>query len=182
MIHLPWRHLSLATSSMSDGPGIWTSLLMEEASKLAELASAGHVLEIGTACGFASVAMSPQALQITTVDLPQGWVSGQDQVEETFRAYDVTNVTRVLESSFTFLPKLASLGAVFDLIFIDGDHAEDSLRQDFQNSVKLIRRPGGVIAVHDYLEDCCLEVKPAMDAIIPEGPDYITGSMAVYEF
>ena len=182
MIHLPWRHVSLVKDDSTHGPDIWTSLLIEEVNELAALAYQKSALEIGTACGFASVAMAMTAKFVTTVDLPGGWVPGQEHVDATFRAYGVEDkIERVLESSLTYLPAANEAGWAFDLIFIDGDHSAAVLREDFLNSAELIR-PGGKIAVHDYLEDCCVDVKPVMDDIIPEGPDYIKGTMAVYKF
>lgn len=178
MIHLPWRHVALIPGS----PEIWTSLLLEEAKELTRLSYGKNALEIGTACGFGTVAMSLYAKRVTTIDLPGGWVPGQENVRATFEAYGVSNkIEQVFESSQTFLPQLIDMAVAYDLVFIDGDHSRDVLRDDFLNSAELIR-PGGYIAVHDYLEDCCVDVKPAMDDIIPEGPDLIVGTMAVYKF
>lgn len=182
-IHLPWRHQTLPVDGIRcvEGPGIWTSVLLEEVRELAKLAYEKNVLEIGTACGFASVAMAKTAKRVTTIDLPGGWVPGQENVRATFEAYGVSDkIERILESSLTFLPALIDMAVAFDLIFIDGDHSANVLREDFLNSAELIR-PGGAIAVHDYLEDCCVDVKPTMDEIVPDGPDYIIGTMAVYK-
>lgn len=180
-VHLPWRNIPLAIDSEREGPGIWTSLLMKEAQELVRLAAGGQVLEIGSACGFASVAMAAQALHVTTVDLPAGWVDQGNAFDRNLAAYEVTNVTRILGSSFTVLPELAAQGKKYDLIFIDGDHSTLALTLDFPNSRALIA-PGGVIACHDYMETCCcVDVKPALDLLAPEGPDYIIGSMAVYK-
>lgn len=180
-VHLPWRNISLPAGSEREGPGIWTSLLMKEAKELARLAAGKQVLEIGSACGFASVAMAAQAEHVTTVDLPAGWVDQGNAFDRNLAAYGVTNVTRILGSSFEVLPALIAQGKQYGLIFIDGDHSTLALTLDFPNSKALIA-PGGVIACHDYMETCCCtDVKPILDLLVPEGPDYITGSMAVYK-
>ena len=187
MIHLPWRHVSLplvlrgAEDLIVDGPGIWTSLLETEATWLANAAKDNDALEIGTACGFSAVAMGQTARTVVTVDLPAPWVPGVERVDETFQYYGITNVTRIYESSLTYLAKLVEEETKFGFIFIDGDHSAPVLRTDFLNAVELIV-PGGKIAVHDYLEDCCVDVKPTMDGLISEGPSEIIGSMAVYSF
>lgn len=180
-LHLPWRNVSLPIDTTRNGPEIWTSVLMEEVLELRRLATGKNALEIGTAQGFAAVAMAQTAKSVTTVDIPGGWVPGQDHVDETFRAYCLTNITRVFASSTTYLPMLVADECQFGLIFIDGDHSAAVLREDFLNSAEIIK-PGGRIAVHDYLEDCCQDVKPTMDDIIPDGPDYLVGTMAVYKF
>lgn len=180
-VHLPWRDIPLAIDPVHNGPGIWTSLLTEEAQELAKLAAGKQVLEIGSACGFASIAMAAQALHVTTVDLPAGWVDSGGAFTRNLAAYGVTNVTRILDSSFTVLPDLATQGKQYDLIFIDGDHSTLALTLDFPNSEALIA-PGGIIACHDYMETCCcVDVKRTLDLLVPEGPDYIIGSMAVYK-
>lgn len=180
-VHLPWRDIPLPIDSACDGPGIWTSLLRQEAQELAKLAAGKQVLEIGSACGFASIAMAAQAQHVTTIDLPAGWVDQSEAFTRNLAAYGVTNVTQILDSSFVVLPDLAAQRKKFDLIFIDGDHSSLALTQDFSNSKALIAS-GGAIVCHDYMETCCcVDVKSTLDHLVPEGPDYIIGSMAVYK-
>jgi len=40
-------------------------------------------------------------------------------------------------------------GAEFDLVFIDGDHAAESVKSDIDKALSVLR-PGGLIAFHDY--------------------------------
>ncbi len=42
-------------------------------------------------------------------------------------------------------------GAPIDLLFIDGDHAYESVRRDFELYVPLVR-PGGLVALHDIVD------------------------------
>lgn len=43
-------------------------------------------------------------------------------------------------------------GALFDVVFIDGDHTYEGAKQDFMNYSKLAKK-GGIIALHDIQED-----------------------------
>lgn len=56
---------------------------------------------------------------------------------------------------------LAHFGRTFDLVFIDGDHRGQYVREDIALA-RTILRPGGILSGHDY--DCTdwPEVKPAV--------------------
>jgi predicted O-methyltransferase YrrM len=180
-MHLPWRDLTLPLGPGA-GPGISTSLLREEAGELARLAAGARVLEVGAAYGFSTIAMAQTARHIVSVDLPAGWVCSQSALVSGLSAYRVLDAVTVLGgSSFQVLPSLAESGEKFGLVFIDGDHAYDSVTQDARNAWALLDEDG-VLACHDYLETCCCtDVKPALDTLFPEGPAYTLGSMAVYK-
>ena len=53
----------------------------------------------------------------------------------------------------------------FDMVFIDGRHEADSVRQDIQLWSRLLA-DGGLICGHDYTDTC--SVKPVVDEMIPE--------------
>ena len=72
---------------------------------------------------------------------------------DTFRAnLRHKNITLIVGSSVaeSILKKMKALGG-YDLIFIDGNHNYDFVKQDFDNSLAMLNE-GGVIAFHDV--DC----------------------------
>jgi len=77
------------------------------------------------------------------------------------------------------LPTLVDRGALFDLIFIDGDHAEAAVEHDVTWAVKLLA-PGGVLACHDWDEDTCPGVRAALERVLGV-PSELTDTLAVYE-
>jgi predicted O-methyltransferase YrrM len=67
----------------------------------------------------------------------------------------------------------------FGLVFIDGDHGFEAVMADVEAARKVLA-PGGVLACHDYLEDCCCPgVRHAIDALFPDGPDEMVDTMFV---
>lgn len=65
----------------------------------------------------------------------------------------------------------------YGLVFIDGDHSYEGCAADIMKA-KSIARPGGVIACHDYGEECCCPgVRLAVDQLLPGGN--LTGSLYV---
>jgi Methyltransferase domain len=71
--------------------------------------------------------------------------------------------------SYSAMPRLAAGEASFGLIFVDGDHQAEAVRHDVGWALRLLA-PGGVLACHDYGEDCCCPgVRQALDELFPEG-------------
>jgi hypothetical protein len=179
LIHLPWRDVSLPLNG-GEGPGIYTSLLLEEARALASLATGLDVLEVGAAAGFSTIALAQAARFVTSVELEVGWVTHLAPRLANLTRYGIHNVRHVTGSSFDILPNMIKSGEAFGLVFLDGDHAYESVMKDATNAWLLLGA-SGTLACHDYLEDCCADVKPALDDLFPIGPDYIIGTMAVYK-
>ena len=76
------------------------------------------------------------------------------------------------------MPRLAAGEASFGLIFVDGDHQAEAVRHDVGWALRLLA-PGGVLACHDYSEDCCCPgVRQALDELFPEGGE-LTNSLFV---
>jgi predicted O-methyltransferase YrrM len=171
-MHLAWRDVA-----PGDGPAISTSVTAAEAAELARLAEGREVLEIGSAYGYSAVVMALAGAHVTAVD-PHNWIDGSyEAMLANLAAYGVDGRVQVIrEPSQAVLPWLAREGAAFGLVFVDGDHAAAAARHDIRWSLQLLD-PGGTIAVHDYLEDCCCPgVREAADGIFPEGGT-VTGSM-----
>jgi Methyltransferase domain len=76
--------------------------------------------------------------------------------------------------------ELADAGRSFDLVFVDGDHTAAGVEHDVTAALRLLR-PGGVLAVHDYEECCCPDVGPTLDRLLPDGPNELVDTLAVYQ-
>lgn len=61
---------------------------------------------------------------------------------------EMENVTHLEGNSMDF--DFASLGRTFDLIFIDGDHHYESVKNDTEKVFQHLLHPGSVIVWHDY--------------------------------
>jgi predicted O-methyltransferase YrrM len=175
-MHLPWRDVA-----PGDGPAISTSVQPEEAAALARLASAaGDVLEIGSAFGYSAIVMALAGARVAAVD-PHTWIPDSlAGMERNLAAYGVADQVAILaETSLSVMSTFAEEGTRFGLVFIDGDHSYPAVRSDVTAALKILR-PGGVLACHDYGEDCCCPgVRQALDEAFPAGPDELTGSLFV---
>jgi predicted O-methyltransferase YrrM len=177
-MHLPWRDVA-----PGDGPAISTSIASDEAAVLARLAaSAGDVLEIGSAFGYSAIVMALAGARVTAVD-PHTWIpdslAGMERNLAAYE-YDMAEPVAILaEPSGSAMSMFAAEGTRFGLVFIDGDHSYAAVRSDVAGALKILR-PGGVLACHDYGEDCCCPgVRQALDEAFPSGPDELTGSLFV---
>ena len=147
-VHLPWR-------DVAPGPGappISTSLTLDEAKTLARLAPGRDVLEVGSAFGFSAAVMAlAGARHVTAVD-PHTWLGSHDAMAANLAAAGVTGAVTVVRA---WSPgALAGLDGPFGLVFIDGDHSAAGVMADVDAARKLLAS-GGVLACHDYGEDCC---------------------------
>lgn len=180
-MHLPWRDVA-----PGPGPAIPTSLLDVEAARLAEFAEDRDVLEIGSAYGYSTVIMAlADARVVVTVD-PHTAHDSYGALHANLGMYNVSDRVWVLRgTSQAELPHF-NRGAErrfdldgFDLVFVDGDHTAAGVEHDVTAALQLLR-PGGVLACHDYGEDCCCpEVRPTLDRLFPDGPDELVGTLFV---
>lgn len=170
---LVWRPVAPS----SDGPAIDTSLTLAETDELRRLAKDSDVLEIGSAYGYSAVAMALAGGRVDAVD-PHAWLGSFDAMVANLAAYQVSGQVEIHRSdSWTVLPRLASEGRQFDLVWIDGDHEAPTVAHDVQWARKLLR-PGGTLACHDYDEATCPGVRQALDAW--KVPSKLVDTMAVY--
>lgn len=167
MTHRPWDLLSPAPGP---GPLIATSVTRDEAAALGRLAAGRNVLEVGSAYGFSAIVMALAGARVTAVDWHADIAGSREAMEAAISAYEVGDRVEILAGpSQHFLPCLAGGGHLFDLVFIDSDHSGDAIRHDIQWGLKLLA-PGGVLAVHDYGEDChCPAVKLVADELLGRG-------------
>jgi predicted O-methyltransferase YrrM len=170
-MHLPWRDVPPA-----DGcPPISTSLTLNEAAALARLAAGRDVLEVGSAYGFSACVMAlAGARHVTAVD-PHTWLASHEVMMANLAATGVTDMVTVVRGASP--DALAGFTVPFGLVFIDGDHDAGAVMADVQAARKVLAG-GGILAVHDYGEDCCCPgVRQALDALFPDGPDELTGTL-----
>lgn len=149
-MHLPWRDVAPVP-----GPAISTSITSPEAARLAELAAGAHkVLEVGAAYGFSAVTMALAGADVVSVD-PHNWLGSYGPMTANLGAYGVAGRVEVRrERAQDALPALFAAGQRFGLVFVDGDHSAAAVEHDLDWAKRLLAG-GGVIAVHDYGEDCC---------------------------
>jgi predicted O-methyltransferase YrrM len=172
-MHLPWRGLPPAEGAQP----ISTSLTVNEAAALAELATGRDVLEVGSAFGFSACVMAlAGARHVTAVD-PHGWLNSYDAMRANLAACGVSDQVTIVRAGSP--GALDGLGP-FGLVFIDGDHGAAAVMADVEAARKVLAS-GGVLACHDYGEDCCCPgVRYALDALFPAGPSEQVDTLAIY--
>lgn len=123
--------------------------------KIIEKLQPVKVLEIGTGWGISGSAFMDAGVQVyKTIDpnVNNGYgAEGRAEIES--RKTSKTEEVVFLEGrSQEVLPRLIEAGEQFDFIFIDGDHAYDSVRHDLFKARKLLAW-GGRIVCDDYLHE-----------------------------
>jgi hypothetical protein len=93
--------------------------------------------------------------QVTATGPHSGIPGSLETMTANVAAYDVAGRVAILcETSYSAMPRLAAGEASFGLIFVDGDHQAGAVRHDVGWALRLLA-PGGVLACHDYGEECC---------------------------
>jgi predicted O-methyltransferase YrrM len=112
-----------------------------------------NYFEIGTWRGESAANVASVAKQCTTLNLPDSAMlqMGLDKNYigmHRFFSTGLKNVTHIQANSQTF--DYSSLNQKFDLIFVDGDHHYDSVKNDTANAFKLLKDESSIIVWHDY--------------------------------
>jgi predicted O-methyltransferase YrrM len=166
---LPWRPVSLPDQSRPGGEGfpIMTSLTEAETTVLRELAGGKLVVEIGAAFGYSTVALAQVAFKVISID-PHVTHQSRATLLANLELYRIPErrVDVVQRSSRAALPELAD--GAYSFMFIDGDHTAAGVEFDIHQAIRLVA-PVGLIAVHDYDEDTCPDVRPVCDRLLPGG-------------
>ncbi len=124
----------------------------EECERLAELAEGKLVLEIGSEYGRSTIALASTARVVHAVDWHKGdQASGLKDSLTGFlgnlQRYEVRNKVIIhLGRSEDILPILRP--AIFDVVFIDGDHSVEAATRDAEFAATLTCS-GGAIVFHD---------------------------------
>jgi predicted O-methyltransferase YrrM len=172
-VRLIWRDVELVAGK----PALFTSLTESETKELQKLATLGDALEIGSAYGYSAIAMALVGARVTAVD-PHGTHQSMRDMILNLDAFGVSSQVRMLvDTSQAVLPRLVDEAVRFDVIFIDGDHTHLGVRHDIFWATQLLRERG-VIACHDYHEETCPGVAPAIDEW--RVPDYVIDTLAVF--
>lgn len=69
-----------------------------------------------------------------------------------FFCKDLENVTPLIGNSKNY--DFKSIGAVMDMVFIDGDHHYEMVKKDTQSIFEIINRDKSIIVWHDYMVNC----------------------------
>jgi predicted O-methyltransferase YrrM len=171
-VKLEWRDVEIG------GVTINTSLTAAETAELQRLAAGKRVLEVGSAYGYSTVALASVAAKVTAVD-PHLWLNSLETLEGNLASAGVAHKVKIIRGdSRAVLPRLALAGPMFDMVWVDGDHAAEVVASDVEWAVKLLH-PGGTLACHDYGEDTCPGVRSALDAW--KVPPRLVDTLAVYE-
>lgn len=109
--------------------------------------------EIGTWRGESAANIASVAKHCVTLNLPDEEMlkMGLDKNYVGMHRYfskDFKNITHIQANSQTF--DFGSLNQKFDLIFIDGDHHYESVKNDTANAFKLLKDENSIIVWHDY--------------------------------
>ncbi|HEY7158743.1 MAG TPA: class I SAM-dependent methyltransferase [Gemmataceae bacterium] len=130
-------------------------LTVEEGQLLWEQAAGRCVLELGTALGRSTVCLAQQARQVVTVDRMD-----QAEAREWSRRYQVQDRVVFLQGEIErIVPRLEER---FDLVFLDSEQNETSVRRDIEAALPVLRA-GGLLAVHDYPDPGWPDVRRVVD-------------------
>ncbi len=147
------------------------------------------MLEIGTATGgslFALAQMCAPDAHIISIDLPRGRFGGGYPRWKIPLYKSFASATQQLDliRADSHEPATAArvnellAGRMLDLLFIDGDHSYDGVRQDFE-AYKPLVRPGGLIAFHDIAPPRAEARAPGEDGAVvdDDGIAYLVGEV-----
>lgn len=132
-------------------------LLYEEGKALWELAKDKRVLEIGSYCGKSTICIGQSAEVVHAVDPHDGRATPKpkgtmQEMQENLTRYGVDRWVHIIQGTLATNSRTSfelSYCGPFDLIFIDGDHSEESVQSDVDAALPLLA-PGGLLAFHDY--------------------------------
>jgi SAM-dependent methyltransferase len=130
-------------------------LPLDEGQLLYEQAVDRRVLELGTALGRSTVCLAQQGRQVVSVD-----VQDQSEAKEWCRRYGVEE--RVVFHQGEVERIVPRLEERFDMVFIDTEHDETSVKRDIEAALPMLR-PGGLIAFHDYPDPGWPDVRRVVD-------------------
>lgn len=144
---------ALANSDKNGLPPISVSPLQGQFLSIqCKLMGAKSVLEIGTLGGYSTIWFAEAGAKVTSIEINP---KHRDVALENTKDYD-TEI--ILGSALDVLPKLATEGRQFDLVFIDADW--DEQYEYFDWAVKLTRKGGGIYVdnvVRELLESDAID-------------------------
>jgi hypothetical protein len=161
-------------------PGTASPLEMAVLRGLAGRFEPCHYLEIGTFRGESVANVAQVADRCVTVCLPEATMADLGLSAEEIAVHGMfsrglANVEHVAHDSRTL--DFATLGGPFDLVFVDGDHAPETVRSDTVHVLAELRDERSVVLWHDYgfspeevrwsvlagiLDGCPADVRPCL--------------------
>ena len=134
------------------------SITEAEALTLQALATGKRVLEIGTGTGYSTAMLAATARAVLTLDI--------SEFVKTNVWPELRKMQHVLcmDGSPEERERLLAMKPTYDLVFIDGNHATEACLEDLRFASKVIKRPGGLIALHDAKDPRVQEAVRAVDA------------------
>lgn len=123
----------------------------DEGKALADLATGRRVLEIGSYCGRSTICLAQTAEEVYSIDPHDGRGTPRPKgtYDELTGNLDRYGLRREVKAMVGTIDDMADLLPDFGLIFIDGAHDYESVKNDIRHSLALLE-PGGLIAFHDY--------------------------------
>jgi hypothetical protein len=149
-------------------------LAPEEGAALAELARGRQVLEIGSFMGLSAVCLARTAASLTCVDFFDRRVEVGEFSGPLGEAFDRSLEQYGVAGKVTKCHPAAELPlAAYELVYIDGDHAADSVRADISKALEVLA-DGGLIAFHDYRRPIDPGVTEAVDEFLASGAELVS--------
>lgn len=147
----------------------------DEVRELQRLAKGKTVLELGAWKGRSTVALSEVAKYVVSVDRHRGIPGHGLSLQEYLRAVrDLPNVAIVIAEFNRFCPLLCDY---FDLVFIDGDHDDESVARDTVTALEHVTLEGR-IAFHDW--DFASVRAGAGSILGKRSPESVVGSLSSF--
>lgn len=129
-------------------------LTYEEGEALTTLAAGKVVVEVGSYCGLSTICMAQKAEHVYAVDPHDGRGTPRPRdTQELFcqnvKRYQVHDKVTLCNRPFE---EVDLSGIEADLVFIDGAHDFESVKQDAEKAILQTLKPGGLLVFHDYRE------------------------------
>lgn len=147
----PDFHETIANYSFLEGTSLITDLALLKL--LAKRYDDCRYLEIGLWRGESLAAVAEVCKNCTSLSLSTDEMRSMNITERFISAHGyfskgLKDIAYILHDSRTF--DFQSLQKKFDLVFIDGDHAYDTLKMDTSNAFSVLRNDHSIVVWHDY--------------------------------
>ncbi len=175
---VPGLHDTISSYSFLTGTSMVTDILLLKS--LAKKFDGCSYLEIGSFRGESIANVADVAKECISVTLSEQEMRELNMPDGFIKAHGIfskgkSNIISHLHNSLTF--DFGSLNKKFDLIFVDGDHAHDSVVKDTQNVFKLLKNDDSIIVWHDYGFDPETVRHEVMSAILEGTPKEYHGHL-----